>query len=257
MNGYNLPTPSSTNSPAQDWSEFPLRDALRTSQTQLGIHSIRPGRYFFLVSPNLHQKLCQMDDSVENIDPSGDLLIILDPPKELFAWRDRCLTTKPEQFKARVSSAVLRSASRVLYMDLDPSGPWKQSTVQSDGLRHKHLAGFHPDAMRHVLNIMHFRNSLIPETLDPEDLAKIAVIVDYLECHEATALAARTWTQDYEKGNPKDFSPVTGMWLFSSIVFSNDRIFRSCAIVAITLAFPARIVGKVLLEVGETVGRRR
>lgn len=208
-----------------------------------------------------------MNNSVENIDPSGDLLILLEPPNEPFApWGEaKHITMKSEQFRARVSSAVLRHASRVLCKEFDPSGPWKQPLVQSDGLRHKHFEDFDPDALKHVLNIIHFRNSLVPNFLPEEDLAKIAVIVDYLECHEATTFVAQTWTQGYEEPSAKCFTRPTALWLFVSVVFKNDRIFQSTAAMAVThgvapfnplgLAFPARIVSKWLYMRLERVGR--
>lgn len=197
-----------------------------------------------------------MNNKIEDIAPSGDLLIILKPSTKPFApWGEqKRATTTPSQFKARVLLNVMRMTSPVLFLDLDPSGPWKKPEVQSDGLYHKHMEGFDPDALKHVLNVLHFRNNEVLQSPPVEALAKIAVIVDYLQCHEATAFVAQAWTRSYEESSTKGFTRPIALWLFVSIVFRNDRIFKQTAARAVIhctapfntlgLPFPEKIVGK-------------
>lgn len=47
----------------------------------------------------------------------------------------------------RISPAALPQASRFLRKDLDPKGPEKQLDLQPDGMRHKRLEGFDPQAV--------------------------------------------------------------------------------------------------------------
>lgn len=160
---------------------------------------------------------------------------------------------KKDPFKARVSSAVLRHASPVLYKEFDPDGPWAQPPVQSDGLIHKRYQDFDPDAFRHVLNIVHFRGSLLPKTLPQEDLAKVAVIVDYLQCHEATTFVTQSWVQDYKQGGDV-FDRSATLWLFIFCIFNREEMFQfnankavrhnSTPLDTLGLAFPSRIVRK-------------
>lgn len=202
---------------------------------------------------------------MHNIDPSGDVLIILKTPSGPFVpWGEETesspksepahTNTKPKVLKARVSSAVLRHASRVFAKEFDPSGPWKEPPVQPDGLVHKELEGFYPSALVHVLNIIHFRNNLVPTTLPVEEIAKVAVIVDYLQCHHAVTFAVRSWIQGYKKSSPDTFSRTDFLWLFVSSVFNNAQIFEPIASRAVKfgmepfethgLPVPERVVGE-------------
>lgn len=154
------------------------------------------------------------------------MLIILSPPTEPFApgGNETQTSTKSEEFRARVSSAVLRHDSPILAKEFDPSGPWKQPHVQPDGLIHKELEDFDPSALVHVLNIIHLRINLVPPTLPLVEIAKVAVIVDYFQCHDAIAFAAQSWTQGYKEFSPGTFTRTDLLWLFVSAVFGNAQI---------------------------------
>ncbi|KAM3511439.1 hypothetical protein MY11210_004931, partial [Beauveria gryllotalpidicola] len=205
----------------------------------------------------------------EAIDESGDLLIILRPRTEPLAWQDGDTGTEPQtpqeqvsrstkkpaehvndkdednvndkdgdnvkiqpEHKFLVSSHILRRASRVFRKDLDPNGPWKQPEIQPDGLRHKNLDGFDPKALVHVLNLIHFRNDRVPDKLEMEELAKVAVIVDYFQCHEAMRFAVKSWIgEDRIKEVVHEAKPGRPLilWLLIASVFGINDIINAAA----------------------------
>ncbi|EGX93696.1 hypothetical protein CCM_01965 [Cordyceps militaris CM01] len=190
------------------------------------------------------------------IHESGDLLIVLTPPTEPFAlWQDKkesetktdpgaakqaaeetdekssakdTKTIQPE-YTFLVSSHILRHASRLFEKDLDPDGPWKQPEVQTDGLRHKHLEDFDPQALSHVLNLIHFRTTQVPDKLEMETLAEVAVIVDYFQCHEAMRFAVQSWiTEPITITVIRDlkFGRTLMLWLLIASVFKVQTILK-------------------------------
>ncbi|ATY59837.1 hypothetical protein A9K55_006924 [Cordyceps militaris] len=200
-----------------------------------------------------------MSERYRKILESGDLLIVLTPPTEPFApWQDKeesetktdpgaakqaaeeteetgekssAEDTKaiPPEYTFLVSSHILRHASRLFEKDLDPDGPWKQPEVQPDGLRHKHLEGFDPQALSHVLNLIHFRTTQVPDNLEMEMLAKVAVIVDYFQCHEAMRFAVQSWIKEPNTNtviNELEFGRPLMLWLLIASVFKVQPILK-------------------------------
>ncbi|KAM3478711.1 hypothetical protein MY5147_002100 [Beauveria neobassiana] len=138
---------------------------------------------------------------------------------------------QPEH-KFLVSSHILRHASQVFRKDLDPSGPWRQPEIQPDGLRHKNLDGFDPKALKHVLDLIHFRNDRVPDKLEMEELAEVAVIVDYFQCHEAMRFVVKSWIrEDRIKEVIDEAQPGRPLflWLLIAYVFGIDAITNAAA----------------------------
>lgn len=138
------------------------------------------------------------------------------------------MPSKPQEFKARVSSAVLRLASPVFQREFHPIGPWKLD-IKPDGLRHKHISGFDNQALEHVLNILHLRNGLVPKNLPAEDAAKIAVIAHHLDCCDAVSFAAQSWLMECNGLREQQFSRPLVLWLFVASVFQHTRVFQMTA----------------------------
>ncbi|KAI3333690.1 hypothetical protein F4824DRAFT_502671 [Ustulina deusta] len=93
----------------------------------------------------------------------------------------------------QVSSAHLKLASRYFQKAFD--GKFKESQPDSDGLLHVDASGWDMEALLIVLWVIHGKNRGIPKTIDLELLAKIAVIVDYYDCHEMFDAFAELWLQ--------------------------------------------------------------
>ncbi|KAK2592659.1 hypothetical protein QQS21_009626 [Conoideocrella luteorostrata] len=153
-------------------------------------------------------------------DSSGDVLIIQIPSTEPFApFGEQTCETELGQGDANRAPKLFKAI-------LEPD-------TLHNGLRRVVLRGFDSLAFQHVLNIIHHKFRLVPKTLAVEDLAKIAVIVDHLECHDAVALAAETWVRGYNELPKDEFSRPVVLWLLVSTVFNIVPIFDSVATVAI------------------------
>ncbi|KAI1459938.1 hypothetical protein F4805DRAFT_472530 [Annulohypoxylon moriforme] len=73
-------------------------------------------------------------------------------------------------------------------------GPWKEGTViHSDGRRHISAEGWDEVALVIFMQVIHGYNRKVPRSLTVGMFAKIAVLVDYYQCHEAFMLWADLW----------------------------------------------------------------
>ncbi|PMB71626.1 hypothetical protein BM221_001719 [Beauveria bassiana] len=152
-----------------------------------------------------------------------------DVDDEDFSGEDGDLEPK---HKFLVSSHILRLTSPIFRRDLDPNGPWRQPEIQPDGLQHRYLESFNPEAFKHVLNVIHFRNNQVPYKLELEELAEVAVIVDYLQCHESMRFAVKFWIGKKRikevVNNAKPGRPLI-LWLVIASVFGIDAIRNAAA----------------------------
>lgn len=149
------------------------------------------------------------------------------------------LTSFKMQITFLVSSKVMSLASPVLRKMFN--GPWKEAvTVYPDGVRHLKLAEFDKSALRIVLNVLHFRNTDIPEVVPPETLAKIAVIGDYWECEPALAVVGNKWFQIMQTqfNHPMRYDRDLVFWIFLSSKFrGRPPIHNTLKHIAITTCY--------------------
>lgn len=103
--------------------------------------------------------------------------------------------TKPSnavpEIHFQVSSAHLKAASRYFQKAFD--GKFKESQPGSDGLLRVDASGWDTKALLIVLRIIHGQNRQVAKAVDLELLAKIAVIMDYYDCHETLDAWAELW----------------------------------------------------------------
>lgn len=160
------------------------------------------------------------------------------------------------EFEAKVSSRHLALAS--YYFEAMLSGPWFEAVNCADGLRHvclKNEKGFDPDALKILLNVIHGKNRIVPRSVDFEMLAKITVMVDYFQCHEALEVYINIWIEPFTgKPLPTSLSRDLVLWILISSVFNKPIILKSATKIAIlhgagpmpTIKLPIRssIIGK-------------
>lgn len=231
------------------------------------------------------------------IDPSGDAVITLRPSKAPFAvWKPRPaakdssktnilssskkVTTKKKKAKREnqlptppesdsdaepeagvrflVSSRHLTSASRMIKAMLSTSSGWSEVQKDEDGLYQIEAEDWDETAFSIVLNVIHCRYRKVPETVELEMLAKIAVIVDYYQVHEAMVLASRAWLEALTEDKlPTKLNRDLCLWLTAASVFAETDIFRSLTKVAILqswkgmkfpvdLPIPSGVIGEYL-----------
>ena len=107
------------------------------------------------------------------------------------------------------------------------TGQWEEVTkIHSDGLQHWDLGdNLDPDAFVIVMNIIHGRNRSVPQKVDLEMLAKICVIIDDLECHEATEMFSRVWLMAFGGKTPSTYCRDLILRIFVASVLREPDIF--------------------------------
>jgi hypothetical protein len=75
-------------------------------------------------------------------------------------------------------------------------GPWEESTASSDSRRIITASEWDADAMLILMRIIHGRIRHVPRSISLEMLAKIAVLVDYYDCHEVVVLWSECWIEN-------------------------------------------------------------
>ena len=81
-----------------------------------------------------------------------------------------------------------------------------------------------PEAMVIVLNIIHGRASQVPRVVDLDMLTKLAVIVDYLECHEVVELFSDRWVDNMKGKMPSTYSNELIQWLCVTFILLHHKV---------------------------------
>jgi len=122
----------------------------------------------------------------------------------------------------RVSSKHLILASR--YFKTALNGPWTQAS--SPGCSRSIYANdWDPEAFLILMSIIHGRNQQVPRVIGLELLAKIAVLVDYYDCHEAVEVFAEIWLRELRSQLPAQVGRELVLWLCVSWVFGYAEVF--------------------------------
>ncbi|KAI1480128.1 hypothetical protein F4774DRAFT_379770 [Daldinia eschscholtzii] len=156
-----------------------------------------PNAPFAVWDPDWYKRASSSLSEQNNTKPQDS-----DPPKA------DCQTQTKAEFKAEqesqsphtsdkptsTSSVKFLLSSRHLclaspYFKRLLQGPWKEATKKSpDGLRHVDAFDWDEKAMLVLMQAIHGQNYQLPCVYPLEDLAKVAVLVDYYQCHEAVSL---------------------------------------------------------------------
>lgn len=115
------------------------------------------------------------------------------------------------------------------------SGDWKETTLRDeDGLLSWDVGDlFDPNAFIIVMNVVHGLNRKVPRAVDLELLAKIAVIVDYLKCHESMDVFSAIWIEGLRSSIPGTYSRELILWIMVSSIFRDQKAFGTASRTAI------------------------
>ncbi|OAQ78436.1 hypothetical protein VFPBJ_06557 [Purpureocillium lilacinum] len=127
----------------------------------------------------------------------------------------------------RLSSKHLTLASP--YFKSMLCGPWKEGDTSGTQPRVLTAESWDQDALLIVMNIIHGQNKKVPRTVDFEMMAKIAVIVDYYQCHEALEVFSDMWLKELKRTIPlpEVYTREAVLWLHISHVLSDEETFRT------------------------------
>ncbi|PON24630.1 hypothetical protein TGAM01_v206560 [Trichoderma gamsii] len=195
-----------------------------------------------------------MEPTMHVLDPEGDTLLTLASPNPPFVtsyslWRialpqyntwetrnkERLLWTAPDEsvkifttdltIKMQLSSKHLKLASDY-FRTMMAGNNWKESTPK-DGFSFSVTAnGWNEEALLTVMRILHGRTKVIPRTISLEKLAKIAVVIDYYNLHEAIDFSAKEWIYNLKEPPPTSFGRTLLLRFLVSWVFSEVYTFR-------------------------------
>jgi hypothetical protein len=159
-----------------------------------------------------------------------------------------------------VSSKHLSLASSYFRRNLG-SGLLESHTLNTHGHVEFRILGQDPQAMLIVMNIIHGRTRLVPRKVDLDELTGLAILVDYLDCHEAVEPFSDAWIDQLKGTIPSTYSKKLIQWLCISLIFRKESEFTALTRTAMlkakgpieTLELPIRsaVVGKVLVPLSE------
>ncbi|KAL1612291.1 hypothetical protein SLS60_000515 [Paraconiothyrium brasiliense] len=112
---------------------------------------------------------------------------------------------------------------------------WAESKRnEKDGLIHIEADDWDSNAFLIFLNIIHLQNRKVPREISMDDLAKIAVFVDYYECAEAVEPFTNMWKEHLTTADPvpATYCRNLTLWICSAWVFEWKDQFNEATLVA-------------------------
>lgn len=177
----------------------------------------------------------------------------VDQTRSVLAKEDASSTLRQNCVQIRVSSKHLVLASPYFKRNLG-SGMLESHILSSQGHVEFRMDIEDLEAMLIVMNIVHGRTRQVPRHIDLDMLTRVAVLVDYLECHEVIELFSDRWIDDLKGGITTTYSEALIQWLCISLIFRKACQFKAVTHTAIrqtkgpidTLGLPIResVVGE-------------
>ncbi|KAJ1337313.1 BTB/POZ domain-containing protein [Microdochium nivale] len=128
------------------------------------------------------------------------------------------------EIRMRLSSRHLVLASPYFRKML--RGEWQEANPQPGREHCIEAEGWDVEALLLLMRVIHGRNRNVPRSVDLEMLAKIAVLVDYYQCHESVDILRQLWIAELRRDLPSVYGRDLVLCLFVAWVFSEDEIFR-------------------------------
>lgn len=128
------------------------------------------------------------------------------------------------EIRMLVSGKHLMLASS--YFEKMFSGPFAEGNADDSGIRRVTASDWDPEAFNIMLTIIHGYYRDVPKSISLEMLAKLAMIVDYYECHETIELYANIWLEGLKPEVPKVYGRDCILYMLVSWVFSKTELFE-------------------------------
>ncbi|KAH7024557.1 uncharacterized protein B0I36DRAFT_331620 [Microdochium trichocladiopsis] len=119
--------------------------------------------------------------------------------------------------------------------------------------------GWDVEAFLIVMHIIHGRTRGVPRSVNIELLAKIALIVDHYQCHEAVDLVVSLWFTQLRCRLPINNGRDRVLWLLVAWVFHQEALFEAIATMAVNdITKPFSALGLEVLEpIAEMINIKR
>ncbi|KAI6774804.1 hypothetical protein HG530_001562 [Fusarium avenaceum] len=199
--------------------------AYRFSRTKKGSTHLQ----FFLLRLFASVNLISMSTEQIQIDPEGDVLIIL-PVKKTVAEPE-----PPKSSKSPIEKRFICSKKHLTFASPRAakifSSSFKEATKQDDGFHHwKFDETFDDRAFDLVLKIIHGKTREVPQSIDLDLLVAVATVVDDLQCHEALNYYGRGWISSFYGTFGatllKEMNKTLVQHVFVSFVFEHEGLFQ-------------------------------
>jgi hypothetical protein len=141
---------------------------------------------------------------------------------------DEGAADKPLTFLVSLKHLIL--ASPVLKAML--TGGWREG-IRHNGRLEIEAEGWDAEALAIVMRVVHGQNRQAPRVVTLELLAKIAVIVDYYQVHEAFLVLAPMWIRSATEKVPTLLCRDLMLWIMVSWVFGAGDVFQQATRVAV------------------------
>ena len=148
-----------------------------------------------------------------------------DPEVEALAisLEDTALIPSEKCVRIRVSSQHLILASSYFKRSLE-SGMLESRTLSAEGRVNISMKDQSSEAMLIVMNIIHGRTRKIPRFTELDLLTEIAILVDYLNCHEVVEPFSDLWLKYFQGCHYFVDSKEFIQWICISVVFNRETL---------------------------------
>ena len=131
-----------------------------------------------------------------------------------------------------VSSRHLSLASTYFHRNL--SDKWDQHERDENGRVLSIQVGWSTDAFARLMCIIHGKTRAVARTLELEEVAEMAHMVDYYDCTEVVEPYSAVWIRHLKENKvvPREYGKDLVMWLCIAWIFCEEEIFKTTTWVA-------------------------
>jgi hypothetical protein len=150
-----------------------------------------------------------------------------------------------------VSSRHLKLASPWFHRALAKEKWAESERDEKDNLVHIKADDWDGNAFLILMNIFHLKNRKVPRELSLDDLAKIAVLVDYYECAEAVEHFTEKWKENLKTlvPIPSTYCRTLTLWIWIAWVFElTDELEKATLVAVKHCSEPMRTLGLPIPE---------
>lgn len=119
---------------------------------------------------------------IENVDPEGDVILVVGPDKRRMRVDSRCLRRASKVFAAMFSTRFAEG------QNLSPLEPKEVPLPEDD---HEHMLV--------LCNAFHLKNEVLESTPTTSDMLNLAVLIDKYDCAEAVRFISKAWLLGWKK----------------------------------------------------------